>query len=346
MLNEKGIKSPSAYRYEKGIVKNERMRGTLWKIYAIEDMLRDEVYLGNMVRGKTHSAMHRGEKRHRVPRSEWTIVEGTHEPIISKELFDAVQAVNEMKTQEHKERLEKATEHPKRDNLLKGKIFCGDCGITMGYTVSGQDSMSYYCPNYKENGAIGCVKKRISAKKLEKALTAVIQTHLKMFMENKTAIQLKNSDAETEKKREALEQEITELGKKKIQCQQKISSLYLDHKEKLLSVQEYFMLKDKYQVELAEIEADCKEKEQLFNEMQKEYGDNMELAHVAERCARQMTISREMVDSLIERVEVYAEGRIQVVFRFADEYQRVQYLREKSTVSMERNTYLEQEAEE
>ena len=346
MLNEKGIKSPSAYRYEKGIVKNERMRGTLWKIYAIEDMLRDAVYLGNMVRGKTHSAMHRGEKRHRVPRSEWTIVEGTHEPIISKELFDAVQAVNEMKTQEHKERLEKATEHPKRDNLLKGKIFCGDCGITMGYTVSGQDSMSYYCPNYKENGAIGCVKKRISAKKLEKALTAVIQTHLKMFMENKTAIQLKNSDAETEKKREALEQEITELGKKKIQCQQKISSLYLDHKEKLLSVQEYFMLKDKYQVELAEIEADCKEKEQLFNEMQKEYGDNMELAHVAERCARQMTISREMVDSLIERVEVYAEGRIQVVFRFADEYQRVQYLREKSTVSMERNTYLEQEAEE
>ena len=75
----------------------------------------------------------------------------------------------------------------------KGKIFCGDCGITMGYTVSGQDSMSYYCPNYKENGAIGCVKKRISAKKLEKALTAVIQTHLKMFMENKTAIQLKIS---------------------------------------------------------------------------------------------------------------------------------------------------------
>lgn len=54
ILNEKGIKSPSAYRYEKGIVRNEKMRNVLWKIYAIEDMLRDEVYLGNMVRGKTH----------------------------------------------------------------------------------------------------------------------------------------------------------------------------------------------------------------------------------------------------------------------------------------------------
>ena len=41
ILNEKEIKSPSAYRYEKGIVKNEKLRDVLWKAYAIEDMLRD-----------------------------------------------------------------------------------------------------------------------------------------------------------------------------------------------------------------------------------------------------------------------------------------------------------------
>ena len=36
ILNEKAIKSPSAYRYEKGIVKNEKMKDVLWKTYAIE----------------------------------------------------------------------------------------------------------------------------------------------------------------------------------------------------------------------------------------------------------------------------------------------------------------------
>ena len=35
ILNEKEIKSPSAYRYEKGIVKNEKLRDVLWKAYAI-----------------------------------------------------------------------------------------------------------------------------------------------------------------------------------------------------------------------------------------------------------------------------------------------------------------------
>ena len=172
ILNEKGIKSPSAYRYEKGIVRNEKGSNVLWKIYAIEDMLRDEVYLGNMVRGKTHSAMHKGEKRHYVPRAEWVIVPGTHEPIVSKELFEAVQAVNEKKAQEHKDNLEKAKENPKRDNLFKGKIFCGDCGITMGGAVGNYNSMSYYCPNYRENGAMGCVKKHISARKLQVEIRA------------------------------------------------------------------------------------------------------------------------------------------------------------------------------
>ncbi|MCM1410168.1 MAG: recombinase family protein [Lachnospiraceae bacterium] len=346
ILNEKGIKSPSAYRYEKGIVKNERMQGILWKIYAIEDMLRDEVYLGNMVRGKTHSAMYRGEKRHRVPRSEWTIVEGTHEPIISKELFDAVQAINERKTQEHRERLEKAMEHPKRDNLLKGKIFCGDCGITMGYTANRQNSGSYYCPNYKENGAMGCVKKRISIKKLEKALAEAIQTHLRLFTENKAAIQLRNGDAETEKRRKALEQEIAELKKEEMQYRQKISGIYLDYKEKLLSVQEYFMLKAKYQAVLAELESDRKRKEQVLNEVRKEYRDNMELAHAAEQYIGQVKVSQEMVDALIERVEVYEKGRIHIVFRFADEYLQIQCLRTQSLVNIERETDLRQEAGE
>ncbi len=123
ILNGKGIKSPSAYRYEKGIVRNEKIRNVLWKIYAIEDMLRDEVYLGNMVRGKTHSAMYKGEKRHYVPRSEWVIVPGTHEPIVSKELFEAVQAVNKKKAQEHKDNLEKAKENPNVTICLKAKYF-------------------------------------------------------------------------------------------------------------------------------------------------------------------------------------------------------------------------------
>lgn len=320
ILNEKGIKSPSAYRYEKGIVRNEKGSNVLWKIYAIEDMLRDEVYLGNMVRGKTHSAMHKREKRHYVPRAEWVIVPGTHEPIVSKELFEAVQAVNEKKAQEHKDNLEKAKENPKRDNLFKGKIFCGDCGITMGGAVGNYNSMSYYCPNYRENGAMGCVKKHISARKLEKAVLEAVQIHLKIFLEGREEIRSRNGSAEIGKRRMVLESETRDLRQKEAQYQQKLSSTYLDYKDKLLTVQEYFMLKNKYQAALAELEVARKEKELLLNKMQETYGEDLELSHAAEKYFGQMVVTKDMVDALIERIEVFAKGRIHIIFRFEDEY--------------------------
>lgn len=94
VLNEKKIKSPSAYRFEKGIVKDKKKKDVIWKRHMIENMLKDEVYLGNMVRGKTRSAFYKGEPRHDVPRTEWIVVQGTHQPIISQELFRRVQEVN------------------------------------------------------------------------------------------------------------------------------------------------------------------------------------------------------------------------------------------------------------
>lgn len=323
ILNEKGIKSPSAYRYEKGIVKNEKVKDKLWKIYAIEGMLRDEVYLGNMVRGKTHSAMYKGEKRHYVPRSEWVIVPGTHEPIVSKELFEAVQAVNKKKAQEHKESLEKAKQNPRHDNLFKGKIFCGDCGIAMGCATGNHNSRNYYCSNYRQNGAMGCMKKNISARKLEKAVLEAVRMHLQIFLESRDVIQLGNHNAEIEKRRTLLEQELKDLEQKEVQYQRKLSNIYLDYKENLLTVQEYFMMKDKYQETLAGIEMDRKEKALLLNEMEETCGAEQKLSQAAKQYIGQIMVTKDMVDVLIKRIEIFANGRIHIAFRFEDEYRRL-----------------------
>ena len=86
--------------------------------------------LGKMVRGKTYSAIHRGEKRHRVPREEWIVVSGTHEPIISQELYDKVQAVNEERTREHEKNLQK-----NKKNCKKGLTEMDGRGIIYKLTL-------------------------------------------------------------------------------------------------------------------------------------------------------------------------------------------------------------------
>ena len=91
LLNKRGVKPPGAYRWEKGLVKDGRYKDGTWKAHTIKSILQDQVYLGNMVRGKTHTALYRGEKRHHVPKEEWIVTPRTHTPIIEPELFGAVQ---------------------------------------------------------------------------------------------------------------------------------------------------------------------------------------------------------------------------------------------------------------
>ena len=93
------------------------------------------------------------------------------------------------------------------------------------------------------------------------------------------------------------------------------------------------MLKEKYQATLAELEADSKEKALLLNEMQEDYGEDLELSQAAEQYAGQKIVTPNMVDALIERIEVFAKGRIHIVFRFEDEYRRL--LEKKSDMEQE-----------
>lgn len=153
-----------------------------------------------------------------------------------------------------------------------------------------------------------------------------------MFLESRDIIRSRNGNIEISKKRMVLEKEIRDLGQKEVQLQQKLSSSYLDYKDKLLTVQEYFMLKEEYQRALAQTDEVRKEKELLLHEMQETYGDNLELSQAAEQYAGQDTVTQDMIDSLIERIKVFAGGRIHVIFRFEDDCRRLLEKKEEMEV--------------
>lgn len=334
ILNAKGIPSPSAYRFAKGIVKNESMKDRIWKMYAIEDMLRDEVYLGNMVRGKTRSALYKGEKRHHVPREEWIVVKNTHPPIISQELYDKVQMVNDKKYQIHKNNSEKVKDERKQ-NLFVGKIFCGDCGITMGCARRKGEYLGYYCTNYKENGDAGCRKKHISALKVEKAVLEAIKAHVTVFQQNIAQIQIFNGQQDTVERRKQLQLELKELKGKEENFKKNISDLYLDYKCKLLDVSEYFLLKGQYEGRMAECLKLCEEKKTAIMELHENYGEHLELSQKISKMEGWDTLTRKMIEGLIERVNVYQDHRLEVVFCYLDEFEEILKLQRVENVTEE-----------
>ena len=67
-----------------------------WSTSTIGKMLTSEIYIGNLVWNRTGSVSYKNHRQIYKPKSEWIIVKGTHEPIISVEDFKKIeQIINE-----------------------------------------------------------------------------------------------------------------------------------------------------------------------------------------------------------------------------------------------------------
>ena len=66
---------------------------TLWRYPAISGMLTNEMYIGNMVQGRYGSVSYKTKQNRPRPRDQWYRVEGTHKPIIGRDLWERVQAM-------------------------------------------------------------------------------------------------------------------------------------------------------------------------------------------------------------------------------------------------------------
>ena len=97
MLNDRGVPNPTEYKRLHGLRYQQprKKQSTLWKYASISDMLRNEIYIGNMVQGKYGSISYKTKKNRPRPREQWYIVENTHEPIIDPELWNKVQSLIE-----------------------------------------------------------------------------------------------------------------------------------------------------------------------------------------------------------------------------------------------------------
>lgn len=166
LLNETGVKTPVAFKIEKGktsrIPKGERF---LWSSSTICHILRNEIYIGNIVQ-KKYEKDFVGGKNHIKPREEWLVSYGHHEPIINKEDFDKVQERrgNKKSPQYHET-------HP-----LVGKLVCGCCKKNLHYR---RGLNPYFtCVHRYSNTMKDCVR-RINAMFAEQYVLLMMQDKLK-----------------------------------------------------------------------------------------------------------------------------------------------------------------------
>lgn len=163
LLDQNGTLSPIAYKRSRGVRLNvnQKYRGTChWSDSAVRRILANEMYLGNMVCNRYPSDQMHGKQR-LAPRSEWIVTEGTHEPIISWELWSKAH-------ESQPANMRKPGANAVHAGSFSGFLRCGDCGRALVR----KGGNSYLCSSYRAYGEAACSKHAISGAVLEDIVLA------------------------------------------------------------------------------------------------------------------------------------------------------------------------------
>ena len=88
VLNGMAIPVPLDYRR---LCDGRASAGLRWSASGVCKILRNPVYVGDTVQGKNKKPTLKSQRSYSMPREKWIVVENTHEPIISREMFNACQ---------------------------------------------------------------------------------------------------------------------------------------------------------------------------------------------------------------------------------------------------------------
>ena len=218
--------------------------------------------------------------------------------------------------------------------ILKGKAFCGDCKRAMvrKHIKSCKDKYRYVCDIHEKTGQ--CSRKFLPEQELFEMLGCLIRRQIGAACQVKEWLHSREQEEARELFR--FEQTFRETEDKRSRLVQKMAVLYQDWKEGILDQDEYLYMKKRYEEELTGCEG---EREELMGRKQ-EYimaytSENPALKAVSE-IPYDFVLSRELVDRLIEKIEIYEGNRVRVSFKFQDEMQRLLRAKEAGVISEER----------
>lgn len=315
-LTANGIPTPMEYKQSQGMRYSTTFRvkeRSEWSAGMVLRILKNPVYIGVLEQGRVTTPSYKVKRLIQKPRDEWAIIENHHEPIIEKAHFDTVQRVLAMDT--------RTAEAGQPVELFSGLVFCGECGGPMVRKTipSGRKKYVYFvCGAHKERKV--CFPHTLRAD----ALDGIVLTELQRYIQNILDLAELMELTDTAKLQQAKVQKVqARLAKKQEEidrCQKLLRSLYENLADGIIDKNEYQELKSAYQEKRSQAEEQA---ELLREEMSQELdrSANNTWIHQFVQHRNIEVLDRKVVVSLIERILIYRDRRVEIVYRWHNEFQ-------------------------
>ena len=328
-LNGAGIPCPNHYRLLKGIVKDKRYEDYIWKPASIKAIITNPVYIGNLAQGKKVSTINMGKRQKHLAPADWIIVEGTHEPIISHELYDKAHAVVSERTQKSIEGRKKHQHIENHPEILKGLVLCGDCGRSMPRVRRptknkyGSEYL-YYLYHCRTNEELsGCIRKNMHEHILNTAVYEAIRIETQKCADIMPIIEKLNRENGHKSRLARFEVEIEEAKKELRRITSLKQAVFEDYATKLLTASEYQFAIEKYNADIEKLQQRLDMALIEKTEYTSSATPTNKWLMAFSRFMDAKELTADMVQALIERVEINGRDNITVVFKFRNEYKAV-----------------------
>lgn len=284
------IATPGEHKAARGNTMHDISRCCgIWARSTLLHLLRDERYTGTYIMGKREVTEVGGHRVRMKDESQWFKIPDHHPPIVSKALFDRVQAQFP------------GIKSPKKNTNrypLRGKVFCGCCLHAMPRTA--RKKPFFLCQYTKVNVSAACHGLEILEAELEGILYEVLSKQAQIILNQDSSFDIgKLNHRLTEQ---------NEYSGKIAACMDRKRGLY----EQFLSQQ---IAMDVYKAERAAIDAELSHLKQVHSaaaaqtaKMQMDEKTKSARTSLARQITGASGLTAELADALIERVYVYPQS--------------------------------------
>ncbi len=308
-LNEEGVLSPAAYA---GLTLScHGPYSGQWSSERITAMLKNETYIGNMVQGRTARISYKTKKCLRRQPQQWVVVEHTHEPLIDPETFRKVQLmVNSRRN----------TRSRTYDFLLKGLIFCHECGYPLAVmnrrNAAGEDRLFFVCRTYQRFTKAGvCSCHSIKEQTVTEAVIERTREVCEAYLNPERLRPIAAAAVAASGRVDGREEELSALHARIDSMTAHLDRMYMDRLNGLLADVDFERLYRRIKAERTALEEKLRELEAQKKNPVPIEDRARELVQQFLHCA---FTSRELLVSLIERIELTESKEIIIRFRFRE----------------------------
>lgn len=272
-----------------------------WSAEAVARILKNRMYIGDMVQGRSRKLSYKSKKEIKLPAEEWVVVENTHQPIIELAEFTKIQTLLESRR-----RIRRRT----YNHWLKGLIYCRECGHPLGVIrrelANCREVFYFICRTYQRFGRDACGSHNFREDLLRQALGERLRALPRLSPRDIDEVY---GQVMAQLQKEESKQQGSQALKKRLQALSiSIDKLYSDKSKGILADEDFLRIYTGYQEERSSLRAKIqRQKEEKENLAAK---DLLSPREWEERFWAEIEENRELWLSLVSRLELRENGEL------------------------------------